>query len=397
MYIWQDVKVWSSIDGVLIDKVLTYLKYVESVISNVRELTLVEKHHVLPKCFMHNSDVVPMLPSEHFICHRMLCDCFTGVNKSKICFAYHMMCISVRRPHTESDYIVDADTYQESRLLISLSTKGLPKSLEHRAKISKSHLGKTLSKSTRLLMSKNHADFTGNKNPNYGNHALIGDRNPNYGKVRSEEVRHRMSEAVKGSRWMVKGTHYKQVKLCDMHSRLLDGYELGGPNRNTTYVNDGVICRRVPSDDVNYFLSVGWKLGIINRTSNYSEFTRQTMSNRMSGSSNPMYGNTHTLEARIKISEAKLGRKCTLAEIDKIKLRIEMLVWTDDELKTYKDSNKSDKSAYLLSDEAKSNISKGHVGLRYINNGTICTAVSGDKVADYINSGWKYGRLKRKV
>ena len=37
------------------------------------------------------------------------------------------------------------------------------------------------------------------------------------------------------------------------------------------------------------------------------------------------------------------------------------------------------------------------VDARYINNETICTAVSGDKVADYINSGWKYGRLKRKV
>lgn len=51
---------------------------------------------------------------------------------------------------------------------------------------------------TRSLMKNNHADVTGEKNPNYGKHLLAGENHPNYGKHLSEVTKNNISAATLG-------------------------------------------------------------------------------------------------------------------------------------------------------------------------------------------------------
>lgn len=74
------------------------------------------------------------------------------------------------------------------------------------------NFGKKHSEEVRKLMSENHADFRGDKHPNYGkklsektrqklreNHAdFRGEKHPNYGKHLSDETRKKLSESHKG-------------------------------------------------------------------------------------------------------------------------------------------------------------------------------------------------------
>ena len=105
------------------------------------------------------------------------------------------------------------------------SLKGVPKSEEHRRKISEANKGNKLSEETRRKMSviRKGKKFSeehrrkiseaqkGDKNHLYGKHhteeakkkiseALKGDKNPWYGKHLSDETRRKMSEAHKGKK-----------------------------------------------------------------------------------------------------------------------------------------------------------------------------------------------------
>ena len=57
---------------------------------------------------------------------------------------------------------------EQSRRKMSEARKGIPKTEEWKKKISESNKGKTFSAETKAKMSKNHADFSGKKNPMYG-------------------------------------------------------------------------------------------------------------------------------------------------------------------------------------------------------------------------------------
>lgn len=68
--------------------------------------------------------------------------------------------------------------------------------LKH-AEESKRKMRKPRSEKTKERMRKNHADFRGEKNPNYGKPGikLFGSDNPMFGKTHSEEARKLMSKA----------------------------------------------------------------------------------------------------------------------------------------------------------------------------------------------------------
>ena len=72
-----------------------------------------------------------------------------------------------------------------------------PCSEEQKKKISEANKGRVFSEDTKRRMSENHADVSGDKNPNYGNHKLAGEHHPNYGKPLPEYRRRQISERSK--------------------------------------------------------------------------------------------------------------------------------------------------------------------------------------------------------
>ena len=72
-----------------------------------------------------------------------------------------------------------------------------PCSDEQKRRISEANKGRVFSEDSRKRMSENHADFSGEKNPNYGNHKLAGANHPNYGKPLSEKRKNQISKNSK--------------------------------------------------------------------------------------------------------------------------------------------------------------------------------------------------------
>lgn len=104
-------------------------------------------------------------------------------------------------------------------------------------------VGRTMSEYTREKMKNNHADVSGENNPNYGkkhsentrklmkeNHADVrGEQNPNYGKHPSEETRRKMREnhadfrAEKSPNYGKHLSMETRIKLSESHKGLLAG------------------------------------------------------------------------------------------------------------------------------------------------------------------------------
>ena len=130
-----------------------------------------EKHHIIPKSFYisksktgwltGNSEAVEnkvmLTAKEHFICHMLLVRMITGVAKTKMAFAL----VRISRSKSLQGKI-NSRTYGYIKKLhseaASITHKGVkrtqPVSKETRDKISKSHLGKTLTDKTKFKMRK---------------------------------------------------------------------------------------------------------------------------------------------------------------------------------------------------------------------------------------------------
>lgn len=57
--------------------------------------------------------------------------------------------------------------------------------------------GKHHTEATRKKMREHHADVSGENNPFYGNHSMIGEKNPFYGKRHTDETKKKQSEVMK--------------------------------------------------------------------------------------------------------------------------------------------------------------------------------------------------------
>ena len=77
--------------------------------------------------------------------------------------------------------------------------------------------GYVMSEETKRKISESHIGrFTGENNPNYGNHKIAGENNPFYGKKHSEENKKRMSELAKGRPSYMRGKHFSGDALQHM-------------------------------------------------------------------------------------------------------------------------------------------------------------------------------------
>lgn len=114
--------------------------------------------------------------------------------------------------NVESGGSLSKDMSDETKKKISNSLKGRTFTEEHRKKIGDANHKREITDVIRENMSHNHADVSGERNPNYGKHlsdetkrkisenrnVLRGEEHPNYGKSFSEETKLKMSRAKQG-------------------------------------------------------------------------------------------------------------------------------------------------------------------------------------------------------
>jgi hypothetical protein len=186
--------------------------------KKIKGSTYYEKHHILPKCMGGSNkkdNLILLTAREHFICHKLLVEMYP--NDQKIFYAYYSMFRSGR--NQERDYYISSKEYErmkiklsnvvsarvsgenhpmygidrkgskapnfgkkgdkatfwqhthseETKIKMSLSQKGIPKSEEHK-----------------FHMSENHADFSGSNSHWFGEDRA-GEKNSFYNKHHSEE------------------------------------------------------------------------------------------------------------------------------------------------------------------------------------------------------------------
>jgi hypothetical protein len=163
--------------------------------NRVKGDTYYEKHHILPKCLggtNKKDNLVLLTAKEHFIAHLLLVEMYDGIEKAKLSFALFQMC----RKNKIHGRIISSKQFEKAKQIMSENCTGVnssfygkthtdavkqklrermigddnpskngvwnknkrlpPLSDEHKAKMSKSLIGKKRSEVTKLKMSNSH-------------------------------------------------------------------------------------------------------------------------------------------------------------------------------------------------------------------------------------------------
>lgn len=156
-----------------------------------------ENHHIVPKCLGGTnckSNLVKLTPEEHYLVHQLLVKIYPG-NK-KLVYAVAMMC------HSNDRMIRGNKLYGWIRRALSETRRNVPKTEEHKKKLSLANKGQAVSAETRAKMSLARI---GNKN-GCGNKGVrktprTDEHKKNLGtalkKPKSENGRRNISEARK--------------------------------------------------------------------------------------------------------------------------------------------------------------------------------------------------------
>lgn len=113
---------------------------------------------------------------------------------------------------------------------------------ETKKKISEANQGRVFSEEHKQKISENHANISGKNNPMYGVR-LTKEKNPMYGKHHSEETKKKISQVLSDGR-----------KAGENH-----------PLYGKKWINDGNKNKLIMPDEMEYYLSIGYKKGTIIR------------------------------------------------------------------------------------------------------------------------------------
>lgn len=178
----------SSVFGTLSSN--KYGKWYFSIVERARLKKMdgyVEKHHVIPRSLGGNnetSNVVELTGREHFVCHLLLSKIFPfgSRERAKMAYALHKMVYGsqkeryiftswqyeyVRKIHKEnmsgdSNPMFGKHHNSETKIKLSQAKKGKcrrPHSDETKAKIARSHEGKTHTEASKIKMSLSHKGY----------------------------------------------------------------------------------------------------------------------------------------------------------------------------------------------------------------------------------------------
>lgn len=135
----------------------------------------VERHHIVPKSVGGTNDkenLVYIPARVHFICHRLLCKIYKESDKLK--FAFWAMCNQLHGDVTR-EYKVTSKVFEEAKKEFALANSRL-------------HTGKKMSEEYCKALSARMQGHTINAK---------GESNPLYGVPRTEEVKAKISEAIR--------------------------------------------------------------------------------------------------------------------------------------------------------------------------------------------------------
>jgi len=195
-----------------------YKTWHDNIIANGKKRILIgykEKHHILPRSLGGDNskeNLVALTPKEHFIIHMLLCKFTLGKSRIKMLNAFHAMIYFTKK---NRNYKVTSRIVE--KLKIEFQKNNPVFDPEVRRKIGIGNKGKTVSRESRLKMSKSKK---GNKN-------ALGFKH-------SEEFKKRISNIHKGNK----------------HSR------------NKKAINKNGITKLVQKEDLDKYLNQGYQLGM---------------------------------------------------------------------------------------------------------------------------------------
>lgn len=245
-----------------------YSKYYYNIIDQAKSRTLAgtvytEKHHIIPKSFGGNNskdNLVILTAREHFICHKLLVRMTTGIYRHKMAHALWRMCNSLK-----SDYKVTAHTYASARahhahIVSTVGTggqfkigrttwnKGIPRTDEVKAAISKAHTGRKTGRTSETFTDEWKANIS---------KANTGKETWNKGVARTGEERAKISATRKqraaDPTWNIRppcsDEKANKIKLANMGKRWVHKKA----TKERKYVNPSVVAD---------YLNIGWELGL---------------------------------------------------------------------------------------------------------------------------------------
>lgn len=231
-----------------------------------------EKHHILPKCFRLGGEtdidnVVYLTPREHFICHKLLTKfVYDKELKSKLSYALWQF---------TKRYTVRSREYDYLKSLLSETYKGLPKTEQHKnnlrkPKKNKEKMGRKKDCDNPFKGIKRSAEI-GSKISKSKKGKNTGQQNHFFGKSHSEKTKQHLSEinkgkevsfetkskisaALKGREPWNKGTN------VPLQTKKKASISLSGRKN----ISNGAINKRVKLEELDKYLSNGWRLGFNN-------------------------------------------------------------------------------------------------------------------------------------
>jgi hypothetical protein len=194
-----------------------YKTWHDNIIANGKKRILIgykEKHHILPRSLGGDNskeNLVALTPKEHFIIHMLLCKFTLGKSRIKMLNAFHAMIYFTKK---NRNYKVTSRIVE--KLKIEFQKNNPVFDPEVRRKIGIGNKGKTVSKESRLKMSKSKK---GNKN------AL--------GLIHTEEFKERIknlhmgNKHCVGKRYLNKDGKNLVIDKSQVEKYLEQGYKLG--------------------------------------------------------------------------------------------------------------------------------------------------------------------------
>ena len=171
----------------LINKYTTwYHNIIANASKRINQSGYFEKHHIIPKSLGGSNDpnnLVYLTAKEHFVCHRLLVKMTTGKAKRSMAYAAWQMTLLDKRCR----YKPSSRTYAILKKQLSESSKGIPMSEEHKAKMRKPKTAEHRAKLGQYKRTEEHRD------------AISKSRKAQTGlQKRSEETKSKMSNWQKG-------------------------------------------------------------------------------------------------------------------------------------------------------------------------------------------------------
>ena len=236
----------------------------------------VEKHHVIPRSLVKTNDVVKLTAREHILCHLLLTK-MTDKNVSyKMLWALHRMMSGSKKFHPGRNKPMSR-AYEYARLKFIQLLKQ-PKSKEHKNKIAQSLRGHKVSKETltKIRLTKDSRQYV------VSNETKLKMSNSAKGKPKSEETRQRMSkpkseehkrklsEVLKGRPSSLKGkpkSEETKKRMSEADRNYMKGdnwkesHALAMKKRiGKIFINDGSKNKIISPGDL---IPSGWKIGLI--------------------------------------------------------------------------------------------------------------------------------------